>query len=192
MTVNVSTGKFNALSSFRYWLETNVPPTSVTPNWTYTFLQQLTNTSFPIVQVTEYMSPDPGSDSLGMIVAPYAVYPSSAPATEGSPQRMGVKISIQDDITVDVNALQTIYQIRDQIRHALILAGQANDATGAVAIPNVEIMDYAQSPALDTGFSVEIEDEAGSIIERYIPPDETTPNLHTVELLVRLGWMEMN
>ena len=187
---NTSTGKYNALASFLKWLTTNVPVTAVTPNWTYTTIQQQENAPYPLVQVTEFMASDPGTKSMGMIVAPFNTYAS---ATQGKQSAMGLRMQIQADIGSDPNAVQTVYMIRDQIKRALINAGVADDLTGTISVPAIEILDYAannSSPA-DTQITGEVKDPEG-MIERYIPPDTAVPNIHTIELLLRFEWLEMN
>jgi hypothetical protein len=186
---NTSTGKYNAWASFLNWLTTNVPGTGSLA-WSYTTFQQQENTGFPSVSVTEFMVADPGTKSMGMIVAPLNTY---AGATQGKQSAMGIRIEIQDDIGQHPNAVQTIYQIRDQIKRALINAGVADDLSGAISVPCIEILDYAAnngSPA-DTQITGEVKDPEG-MIERYIPPDTAVPNIHTIELLLRYEWLEMN
>ena len=198
MAFNLSTGQWNALTSFNNWINNNVGtsnngagPAGI-PNWSYSWMQQQEDKPYPLVQTVEFMAPD-GGQYFDDGILDVGTYPVSTPATNGSLSRVGIKITIQDDQGINAGAVQNIRVIRDNIMHALRNAGVSDDSTGSTPIPCIEIYDHSAggSPP-DTGITLRPLLEDGGTIERYIAPDESAPNLHTLEILCRFDWFELN
>lgn len=185
------TGKQNVLTSLNKWLETNVPAAS-SSDFVYIFDNEIQANTLPSVQVSEFQYFDPGADFFGMNVFPKSAYPVSSPANQGSRSEMMILIDIKADQGSDVNAKKVIYQIRDRIRRGLMLAGVSDDVTDVQILPPISVLDY-DNAAADTGIIAQIPTEQDNCIqEKYLPPDASAENLHSIQLLVRLWWFELN
>ncbi len=180
------------LSSFRKWLQTEAPTAGPT-DFTYSFLSDVSRGDvYPQVGMNEMQFFDPGNSAFGMNIFPKSQYPVSSPAKNGTLSAALAEITIKTDGGADRAALQKAYKIRDRIRAAIVRAGVADDETGVVLVNACEVLDFDNAEAR-TGIIVQfpVERET-SIQEFYVAPDETTPNIHTLRLLVRLEWFELN
>lgn len=188
------TGKQNLLASFKNWLNTNIP-TSGASDFVYAFLSDVSNPeTFPRVGVSEMQFFQPSVSYLGMSVFPAAAYPVATPATDGSLNGTLLQVEIKTDEGKDPGALKKLYQIRDRIRYGLINAGTCKGDTQTVTVPPIIIYDYDNAtPNTETGIIawVPLEQDV-AIQEQYIAPGEELPNIHTLKLLVRLEWFELN
>jgi hypothetical protein len=186
------TGKRNALASFKAWLVAQAP-TAGNADFVYAFLSDVSNPeTFTRVGVSELQYFQPGNSAFGMNVFPASAYPVAAPAKHGTLQTMLLQIEIKADASVDVDALRKVYKIRDRIRAAIEQAGVANDETGVVAVDACEIQDFENAQAL-TGIILRCPlEQENAIQEIYIPPDANAPSIHTLRLLMRLEWYELN
>jgi len=186
------TGKRNALASFNKWLTTEAP-TAGAADFVYTFLSDVSNAeTFNRVSVSELQYFSPSNSAFGMNIFPASAYPVATPAKHGTLNAMLVQIEIQADAGTDNDAKRKVYKIRDRIRAAIVQAGVGNDETNAVLVAACEIKDFENGEAL-TGIILRCPTEQDSAIQEiYVPPDSGTPNIHTLRLLVRLEWYELN
>lgn len=188
------TGKQNAITSFKNWLVTNVPTAGVS-DFTYAFLADVSNPQvFPLVTVTELPYFDPGISSFGMNLFPASSYPVSSPATQGTLSKLLMQIEIKTDQGADNSALKKAYKLRDRFKRGLTLAGvSADDIATTTLVPPILVLDYDTAGNPETGIVLRPCTESDSgIQEIYIPPDEATPNIHTLRLLALLEWYELN
>lgn len=191
-TYSNPTGKRNTLASFKKWLELNVPA-GASGDFAYAFLSDVSNAeTFAKVGVSELQYFQPGNTAFGMNVFPASTYPVGSPAKNGTLQNMLLQIEIKADATQQTDALRLAYKIRDRIRKGLILAGVADDETLALYVDPIVVNDYENGGAA-TGIIARVPFEQDNAVQEvYIPPDESAPNIHTLRLLVRLEWFELN
>lgn len=187
------TGKNNALSSFNIWIA-RVVTQKISGDFGWVFDPEMQPSKFPSVEVTEFQYFNPGNSAFGMEVFPGNSYPAAAPPTQGTLMEMLVQLTIRADQGADLNAKQTVYQIRDRIKRALQLSAMVDSSTGNGYVEPLKVLDYdADQNGLDTGIIARIPVEQDNAIqERYLPPDASAQNIHTIQLLVRLQWFEMN
>jgi hypothetical protein len=192
LTYTNPTGKRNLLASFKSWLQTEVPYGAGSV-FRYAFLADNSNAKkYASVGVVELQYFQPGAGFFGMNVFPASTYPLADPAKHGSLNAALFQIDIQTDSGTDNEALRNAYKIRDRIRAGLVQAGVANDETGAVAVEPIKVLDFENAQA-ETGIIARVPlEQENAIQESYIPPDENTPQIHTIRLLVRLEWFELN
>lgn len=185
------TGKSNVLTSFNKWLALNVPPAN-DQDFTYVFDNEMQPSPLPTVEVVEFQYFNPGVEFFGMEIFPASTYPSAAHATQGSPMELMLQIAIRTDQGQDPNAKFNAYKIRDRIKRALVLAGVSDDISDTVLVDPILVLDY-DNAATPTGIIASVPvGQQNAIQERYTPPDGAIPNIHTITLLVRLGWFELN
>lgn len=189
------TGKRNALASFKYWLKTVVPATGL-DDFTYSFVSDVSNPKvFSNVGVSELPYFQPGVTSFGMEVFPKNNFPAGAATSQGTLSVMLLQIDIKTDQPVGRDGLQKLYRIRDRIATALRYAGMTRpDPPFEVIVPGIEVRDFRQGgDGESTGVYARIPlNQDTAIQEQPAPPDETTPNLNTLRLLVLLEWFELN
>jgi len=180
------TGKNNALTSFNKWLATNVPPANAA-DCTYAFSSQLLAAVFPRVEVSEFQYFDSSNSAYGM-----NVFPAGA-QKQGKLNQAMIEFNIYDDVVAHSDAKRHIYQVRDRLIHGLTLAGYSDDITNVVAVPPIALLDYDQLTPTDTNILVRVPfEQDNAVIERYYAPTADSPNIHRIQLLIKVEWYELN
>lgn len=188
------TGKRNLMTSFKKWLETQAPSEGIT-DFQYDWMSDVSNAKvFPNVGVSELPYFQPGGGAFGMNIFPKSAYPVEAPAKNGTFASALMQIEIKTDQGKRPDALQQLYKIRDRIKGAIQQAGIADDETLVVRVAGIEVKDYQDNVnGASTGIFARVPmGEASAIQEQYIEPSDSLPNIHTIKLLVRLDWFELN
>ena len=179
------TGKQNLLTSFNNWIETNVPSAGVS-DFTYVFMAEDTTQIFPSVHVQEYNFFNAGSNAFGEVLF------EAGSQEEGANNQIMLDISIYHDLSKDASAKKKMYQIRDRIVRGLKKAGHSDDATDALIVSPIEVLDY-DNAATQTGIVAYVPtEEDNHIIENPFQPTPEAPTVYRLQLLVKLCWYEMN
>ena len=179
------TGKYNAITSVQKWLALNVPGST---QFTWFFTPDLKAATFPRIEVQEFQFPDLGNTAYGGFV-----FPNGPVQTEGKLSQMMLLFDLFTSDLPDKNAKQTLYQMHDRLKYALINAGRSTDKDATEILPAIKVLWYnSGGSATDTETVVRVPfEEDNAITTQYFPPTTETPNVHQLRLLVKFQWWEM-
>lgn len=187
------TGKRSLAYSLNAWLTANVPSAGPA-DFSYGFLQQLNPSVMPRIDVNEFRYYDPGNSAFGGQIFPAA---GAGQQKRGKANLALFDINIWADQNQSPNAKQTLYKLRDRLVYGLVNAGQpdfelSTPALEVVLVPPIKVLDPANGN-FDTGIIAQVmTGEDNFLIENYFPPTADKPLIHQYQLIVKIGWYEMN
>jgi len=186
------TGKRALLYSLNTWLTANVP-SSGPSDFSYGFLQQLNPSVMPRIDVNEFRYYDPGDSAFGGQIFPAA---GVGQQKRGKANLAMIDINIFTDQNQQANAKQKLYTLRDRLVYGLTNAGVpdfelSTPALEVVLVPPIKILNPALAD-FDTGIIAQVmTGEDNFLVENYFPPTAEKPLIHQYQLLVKIGWYEM-
>lgn len=186
------TGKRSLLTSINKWLQVNVPSAGPA-DFNYGFLQQLGPPVMPLVEVNEFRYFDPSESAFGGQIFPAA---GVGQQKRGKQNLTMLDINIWTDQSLQDDAKQALYKIRDRIVYGLVNAGvpdfeASTPGNDVVLVPPILVLD-AENANFDTGIVARLmTEEDNNLIENYFPPSADQPLIHHYQLLAKIGWWEM-